>query len=130
MKYYNWQTYFDDAFKEMNDFFNYTWVNIDEFGRKTAKSSFGVRHAQQGNQHIFQMQATGISKEELKVKVEQQTIFVEGESKQWGKVDKRIPLADNLDVGTIKCKLDLGVLTITVDEVEKQKPQSSEIKVE
>jgi HSP20 family protein len=86
----------------------------------------------------------GLSPEDVKLTVENQTLTLRGEKKQvaeekttrvhryersYGSFERAFALPDSADVDRIAARFEHGVLTVTLPRAEKAKPRSIEVKV-
>lgn len=135
---------------ELDDFFNHfnsskiSW-NLWEFP-KFDVPSFPVSNCylENGDTLIFEIAATGFSREDLKIKVENYRIIIEGkktnnqvESQKylWHNIAKRdfeicYNVSDKLNLNSMKSKLENGILKILIPFKEDQKPFVKEISID
>ena len=94
--------------------------------------------------HIFKANLPGLSKEEVKVQVEEGRVLqISGERKKeesctsgekWHRVERthgcflrRFRLPDNAKVEEVQAAMENGVLTVTVPKLQKQPPRTIDI---
>lgn len=139
---------------ELDDFFNhfshdlnssnFSW-DLWEFPKFNVPS-FPVSNCylENGDILIFEIAATGFVKEDLKIKVENYRITIEGKKEKdqkesqkylWHNIAKRdfelcYNVSDKLDLNKLKSKLENGILKISIPFKEDQKPFIKEVEIE
>lgn len=94
----------------------------------------------------FIVEVPGIPKEEIKVLVDQENVLsIKGEKQReeidekasyhrtercFGEFERSFYLPDNVNAESIEAKYEYGVLNITVQKVEPEKPKEIEVKVD
>lgn len=137
---------FENIAKRMNDF-----VNEFDKGMSFEYGSFAPRvDISEDEKHIFvQAELPGLKREEVKVTVNDDNLLViKGEKKRenqedndkegrlyirvernYGSFTRTFLLPDNVKKDNIIAKFDNGVLDITLEKVEPQKPKEMEVEI-
>jgi len=95
--------------------------------------------------YLIEAELPGLSKEDVKVTVDDGVLTIQGERKQeeetsdkkihrverfYGSFMRRFSLPDNVDEGSVKAKFKDGVLTLSVKKAEPKEPKAIEVEVE
>ncbi|XP_010261308.1 PREDICTED: 16.9 kDa class I heat shock protein 1-like [Nelumbo nucifera] len=112
------------------------WGKGDRDDDTSVLAQTNVDWRETDNAHIFRADLPGVRKEELKVQVEENNIIEicgerskeeENKGDTWHRVERRrgsfmrrFRLPENANMAEIKCKLEDGVLTVTVPKKETE----------
>lgn len=95
--------------------------------------------------YLIEAELPGLSKEDVKVTVDDGVLTIQGERKQeeessdkkihrverfYGSFMRRFSLPDNVDEGSVKARFKDGVLTLSVKKAEPKEPKAIEVQVE
>ncbi len=121
----------------MDEFFN---ESIDRRERNGFTPDVNVR---EDNTHYYiEVSLPGISKEDLKINLDDNTLYISGERRRenkeenvkyhlvessYGKFERAFTLPENVDQDTINAEFKDGILTLSIEK--KQKKVSKEISV-
>ncbi|MBN1695794.1 Hsp20/alpha crystallin family protein [candidate division WOR-3 bacterium] len=96
------------------------------------------------DKYTVTVEVPGIEKKDLKIKVKENSLLVEGEKREetkeegesylrversYGNFRRAFSFASDLDEKKVNAEFKDGILTITLPKTEKEKPQEIEIKV-
>jgi HSP20 family protein len=96
------------------------------------------------DKYTVTVEVPGIDKKDLKIKVKENSLLVEGEKKEetreenesylrversYGNFRRAFSFASDLDEKKVNAEFKDGILTITLPKTEKEKPKEIEIKV-
>jgi HSP20 family protein len=128
---------FDDIFE---DFFGNRWLDRSEYSYWTPE----VDVIEEENKYILKMDLPGLSKEDVKISVENDTLKISGEKKYeneekkknyhrceryYGKFERSFNIGKEIDTEKIEANFKNGVLNLELAKAESAKPKSIEVKV-
>jgi len=112
-------------------FFPTSWVSASLMNLSETEDSF-----------VIELRATGLNKEDIDISVEDDVLIVKSKTdttnknNKWlrhefrpDKINKRIEIPYGCDLGNIKAKVELGVLTITIPK-DYEKTNKKSIMIE
>jgi HSP20 family protein len=126
----------NDAF--FNDFFNESFP----VAKRSFEPTVDVR--ENDKQFVISAELPGLSKDDFKITVENNTLILEGEKKieneekaenyyrserSYGKFRRAFRLTDTVDSGKIKADYKNGILEIEIPKSEKAQPKHIEVKI-
>jgi len=98
---------------------------------------------EEGNNLVFEVEAPGVSKDDIDISIEDNRLTIQGErtgEKEWddtrdyyrserfyGSFQRSFTLPDAIDTDNVRAEYDNGVLKITLPKVEQSSRQSIEI---
>lgn len=131
----------NDTFKSI---FNSPLFNNPEFPRSASTYTPKVRISKDRDQFTISMELPGVSKEEVKLSVENNVLSVSGEKNQvnktedtnlimneiyYGQFSRNFNLSKDIKVDAIDAEYNDGVLNITLPKIEEAKPIVKEISI-
>jgi HSP20 family protein len=128
---------FDDIF---DDFFGNRWLDHSEYSYWTP----AVDVIEEDNKYILKMDLPGLSKDDVKISVDNDTLKISGEKKYeneekkknyhrceryYGKFERSFNLGKEIDTEKIEANFKNGVLNLELTKAESAKPKAIEVKV-
>lgn len=131
----------NDTFKSI---FNSPLFDNREFPGSTSTYTPKVRISEDKDSFTINMELPGVSKEDVKLSIENHVLSVAGEKKQvtkaednnfilneiyYGKFNRDFNISKDIKVDAIDAEYNNGVLNITLPKVEEAKPVVKEINI-
>lgn len=134
---------FDDLFNRLMPATLSRWPNMETGMKIDWSPSADISESE--TEYLIRAELPSVKKEDIKVKVDNGVITLEGERKQekeekgekmhrverfYGSFSRSFALPDNADVANVKAETKDGLLTIRIPKLKSTPPQSIDVKVE